>query len=78
MIPGDKGEFDKGEFWALIGQNGNPAAPYARSRAEFELKLAASGMELTGKEISPVEAGLPAGFCAAYGVRTFEVRCTGF
>jgi len=67
---------DKGEFWALVGQDGNPVSPYAWSQDEFELKLVAAGIELTRREIPPVEAGLPAGFCAEYRIRTFEVRRT--
>lgn len=72
MVPNSKGE-----FWALVGADTSPASPYAQSRAEFELKLAAAGMEMTGREISPADAGLSTVFCVDHNVKTFEVRHIG-
>lgn len=65
-----------GEFWAVVGPDRSPAEPYARSKEEFELKLAAEGLAL-GREMAPEEAGLPTGFCVDYGVRTFEIGRLG-
>ena len=72
MVPNDRGG-----FWALVGADAGPGSPYARSRAEFELKLAVAGMEMTGREIPPVDAGLDVEFCADHRVRTFKVRRVG-
>jgi len=65
-----------GEFWAVVSPDHSPAPPYARSKEEFELKLAAEGLAL-GRETAPEEAGLPTGFCIDYGVRAFEIGRLG-
>ena len=62
------------EFWALVGPDREPDEPCAVSKGEFELRLAAAGMSLTGRELAWTETGLPRGLRRDYGARAFEVE----
>ena len=61
------------EFWAVVGPDKRPAEPTARSKEEFTLKLATTGMELTGREIAWPKTGMPPGLRMDYDARAFEV-----
>jgi len=62
------------EFWAAVGPDRGPAEPTARSKEEFEMKLALLGLELTGRELAWPETGLPPGLRIDCDARAFEVR----
>lgn len=64
------------EFWAVVGPDRRPAEPTARSKEEFELKLAAGGLELTGRELAWPETGMSSGLRMDYDARAFEVEKT--
>ena len=61
------------EFWAVVGPDRGPAEPTARSKEEFEMKLALLGLELTGRELAWPKTGMPPGLRRDYGARAFEV-----
>ena len=64
------------EFWAVVGPDKRPAEPTARSREEFEMKLALLGLELTGRELAWPETGMSSGLMRNYDARAFEVGRT--
>jgi hypothetical protein len=65
------------EFWAVVGPGKGPAEPTARSKEEFEMKLAVMGLELTGRELAWPKTGLPLGLRIDCDARAFEVREAG-
>ena len=65
------------EFWAVVGPDKEPAEPTARSKEEFEMKLALLGLELTGRELAWPKTGLPLGLRIDCDARTFEVAEAG-
>ena len=65
------------EFWAVVGPDKEPAEPTARSKEEFEMKLAVMGLELTGRELAWPKTGMPPGLRRDYDARAFEVREAG-
>ena len=69
--------FPDEEFWAVVGPDRGPAEPEARSKEEFEVKLAAMGLELTGRELAWPKTGMPPGLRMDCDARAFEVAEAG-